>query len=496
MSGEAPKVRTEGLCKEYPGTLALDNVSVDFAGGQVHALIGKNGAGKSTLVKILAGSVQPTRGRVLVHGQPVELHSPQAAFAQGIATVYQELSLVPGLSVAENILLGRLPHRRWGVDWAAVEARAGAVLEQMGVDIDLGAPAGRLGVAQQQIVEIAKAMSFAPAVLMLDEPTSALARHETEQLFRLLRQLAGQGVAIVYISHRLQELRHIADQVTVLRDGRRVDTVAMETVSPAEIVHMMFGETVQQARPQDLAAGQRPVLQSRGLSRAGAFEGVDLTLYEGEILGLAGMLGSGRTELLRALFGAEPGDSGQITIAGETVDKPTPHRMKELGLAFTSENRKEEALVLEHSIRANMCLASLGRIARRGWITRRREQPLVDEHVERLHIKVADTEGRVASLSGGNQQKVVVANWLGTRPRVILFDEPTRGIDVQAKQQIFEVMWDLSRQGIACLLVSTELEELVEVCHRIVIIKHGRLVGEVDPATIGADELFVRCMEE
>ncbi|NKB66649.1 MAG: ATP-binding cassette domain-containing protein [Candidatus Latescibacteria bacterium] len=494
--GAVAKVRAEGLTKEYPGTLALDNVSVDFWGGQVHALIGKNGAGKSTLVKILAGSVGPTRGSILVQGQAVELRSPQDAFAQGIATVYQELSLVPGLSVAENILLGRLPRRRWGVDWKAVEKRAREVLEQMGVDIDPAAPAASLGVAQQQIVEIAKAMSFAPAVLMLDEPTSALARHETEQLFKLVRQLAAQGVAIVYISHRLQELSQIADRVTVLRDGRLVDTVAMASTSSVEIVHMMFGEIVQQARPDDLAVGQRPVLQTRGLTRAGHFSDIDLTLYEGEILGLAGMLGSGRTELLRALFGAEPSDGGQIMVGDETIDRPTPHRMKELGLAFTSENRKEEALVLEHSIRANMCLASLGLIARWGWISRAGEQPLVDEHVERLQIKVADTEGRVGALSGGNQQKVVVANWLGTKPRIILFDEPTRGIDVQAKQQIFEVMWDLSRQGIACLFVSTELEELVEVCHRIVVIKHGRLAGQVDPGQLGADELYVRCMEE
>lgn len=489
------KLAVEALGKDYPGTVALDRVSVAFAPGEVHALIGKNGAGKSTLVKILAGSVVPSRGRILCDGMPVELRSPQDAFDCGISMVYQELSLVPGLTVAENILLGRASKRRGLIDWAATYARAEEVLARLGVAIDVRGRAGDLGVAQQQLVEIAKAVSFDPTVLILDEPTSALATHETEQLFRVVKGLAGAGVAIIYISHRLQELSSIADRVTVLRDGRHIGTVAMRETSVAEIVQMMFGEIAQPERPADVQPGATPVLAVQGLSRRGAFADVSFTLYEGEILGIAGMLGAGRTELLRALFGADACDCGHIAIQGQRVAAPTPPKMKAQGLAFTPENRKEEALIQAHSIRANMCLASMGRIARRGYITRESEQAVVDSLVAQLEIKVADTEAPVSALSGGNQQKVVLGNWLGNRPRVILFDEPTRGVDVQAKQQIFEAIWGLSRRGIASLFVSTELEELIEVCHRILIMREGRITGQVRPAAISADELALRCME-
>ena len=492
----AYKLETQHLGKDYPGTVALEGVSVGFAGGEVHALIGKNGAGKSTLVKMLAGSVAPSRGRILCDGIEIDLRSPQDAFDRGIAIVYQELSLVPGLTVAENILLGRAPKRCGLIDWRATNEQARAVLERMGVAIDVSARTGDLGVAQQQVVEIAKAMSFEPQVLMLDEPTSALARHETENLFTLVRGLAKEGVAIIYISHRLQELRHIADRVTVLRDGHRVGTVAMGEISIEDIVQMMFGEVVQGERPEDLWPGKTPVLEVRGLSRQGHFAGVDFVLHEGEILGIAGMLGAGRTELLRGIFGADVCDGGEIVVGGKSVSAPSPPVMKALGLAFTPENRKEEALIQAHSIRANMCLASMGAIARRRYITRTMEQAVVDEQVERLQIKVADTEDPISSLSGGNQQKVVLGNWLGNRPRVMLFDEPTRGVDVQAKQQIFSAMWDLSREGIASIFVSTELEELVEVCHRILILREGRIEGEAQPENLSAEELTLRCMGE
>ncbi|MFT5087966.1 MAG: ribose transport system ATP-binding protein [Planctomycetota bacterium] len=489
------KLETRGLRKEYPGTLALADVSIGFNGGEVHALIGKNGAGKSTLVKMLAGSLQPTSGQILVDGSETALSSPTAAFQRGIATVYQELSLVPSLTVAENMLLGRLPQRGPFIDWRATYARAEAVLADLQIDLDVRQRAGSLGVAQQQVVEIAKAMSADPSVLMLDEPTSALARHETDRLFALVRRLAARGVAIIYISHRLQELHQIADRITVLRDGHHIDTRAMADTSAADIVHMMFGEVVQRPRPQDVQVGTQPALRVKNLQRVHAFRDINFTLYEGEVLGIAGMLGAGRTELLKSLFGAEPFDSGQIEIAGQIIATPTPMRMKEHGIAFTPENRKEEALVQTHSIRANMCMAGMKRIARGFYTTRALEQEHVDTQVERLQIKVADTEHTVSSLSGGNQQKVVVANWLNNHPRIVLFDEPTRGIDVQAKQQIFQVMWDLSRDGIASIFVSTELEELHEVCHRILIMQNGRIVDEVRPEQIAPDELYIRCME-
>ena len=484
------------LRKEYPGTVALDDVSIDFHNGEVHALLGKNGAGKSTLVKILAGAVQPTAGQILVDGKAVSLTSPAAAFANGIVTVHQELSLVPQLTVAENILLGRLPRRGPIIDWPAVYRTAREVLDTMHVDLDVRQRACDLGVAQQQIVEIAKAMSLNPAALLLDEPTSALAHHETQSLFDAVRKLAARGVPIVYITHRLHELAKIADRVTVLRDGKYIGTRPMSDASPATIVQMMFGQTVLSQRPATLIAGTTPVLKVRGLGRKGRFANVNFELREGEVLGIAGMLGAGRTELLKAIFGAEPFDEGEVETAGKIVLHPTPAKMRTLGIAFTPENRKEEGLVQLLSTRANMCMAAMGSIASNGFITRARESRVVQQNVDRLQIKVADIEHPVASLSGGNQQKVVIGNWLNTNPRVILFDEPTRGVDVQAKQQIFRVMWDLAAQNISSVFVSSELEELIEVCHRILIMKDGTIVGEVLPESLSADELVVRCMAD
>ena len=351
------------------------------------------------------------------------------------------------------------------------------------------------GVAQQQVVEIAKAMSFKPAVLMLDEPTSALARHETEMLFRIIRRLAKGGVAVVHITHRLQELAQIADVVTVLRDGKFVGSVEFKDATPESIVHMMFGAVVQKQRPADLQRGAQPLLEVRDLSSGDKFRDVHFTLHRGEILGIAGMLGSGRTELLRAIFGADRAESGTILLDGKPVMPTSPKRMKRHGLGFIPENRKEQALVLGQSIRTNLCLASMNRVGWCGMITSAREQQAAQPLIERLAIKVADAGLPIDSLSGGNQQKIVVGKWLNTKPRVILFDEPTRGIDVQAKQHIFQIMWDLSREGIGAIFVSSELEELVEVCHRILIMKSGEIAGDVAADQIGVDELVVRCME-
>jgi len=485
------------LRKEYPGTVALDDVSLRFEGGKIHALIGKNGAGKSTLVKILAGAVRPTGGELRVDGEPVVLASPRDALRHGIAAVHQELSLVPELTVAENILLGRLPHAgRFGrlfIDWDETYARARRILERLELSLDVRKTAGSLGVAQQQVVEIAKAMSYEPAVLMLDEPTSALAQHETDLLFGLLRTLAAQGVVLLYVTHRLQELPRIADSVTVLRDGALIGTVT--DCSPATLVQMMFGEVVQSVRPADLVAAREPIMQVRGLTRAGAFEQVSFTLHRGEILGIAGLLGSGRTELLRALFGADRADAGSIEIGGVAVRPTSPGQMKRLGVVLAPENRKDDGLVQILSTRANLCLASLEKLSRRGFVSRAREVASVRRTIERAAIKVPDPDAAVSSLSGGNQQKVVLGKWLATEPAVMLLDEPTRGIDVRAKQQIFQIMWDLSRRGIASLVVSSELEELLDVCHRILIMNKGRITGEVDPAVARLDTLFAACME-
>jgi ABC-type sugar transport system ATPase subunit len=494
----ANTLETVDIRKEYPGTIALDGVSLRFNGGEIHALIGKNGAGKSTLLKIFSGAVQPGSGSILLNGTPVQLHSPRDALAKGIAAVYQELSLVPELTVAENIFLGRLPHRegpaRAFIDWPGMFSRARGLLGSLGITMDVTRKASALGVAQQQIVEIAKAMSHEPAVLMLDEPTSALAHHETEHLFTLLRQLVSRGVVLIYITHRLQEIKQIAHTVSVLRNGKLAGTLRIEEASPQTVAHMMFGETVQKVIPRGLSAGKETAMEVRNLTRAGAFTDISFAVHRGEILGIAGLLGSGRTELLRAIFGADPPDAGEVMLDGNAVRPATPRQMRKLGIALAPENRKDEGLVQILSTRLNTCLASLPRIARHGFTTRRRETAVTRRSIDEVAITVADVEAPVSSLSGGNQQKVVVGKWLNTEPRVMLFDEPTRGIDIQAKQQMFQLLWDLSRKGISSVVVSSELEELMDICHRILVMRKGSIVGEVVPQSATLEQLFALCL--
>ena len=500
MSTQVHTLQTLALRKEYPGTVALNDVTVSFAGGQIHALIGKNGAGKSTLVKLIAGAIEPTSGSILVDAREVLLHSPQDALQRGIVAVHQELSLVPELTVAENILLGRLPKKPgFGgsiIDWRQVYTHADQVLAGLGVSIDVRARAGTLGVAQQQSVEIAKAMSYEPSILILDEPTSALAQHETQRLFDLLRTLATRGVVLLYITHRLQELREIADTVTALRNGSLVGTIGIAEASPSTIVQMMFGEVVQRVKPADLSTPTEPFVEVQSFSRQGAYYDINFTVHKGEILGIAGLLGSGRTELLRGMFGADPPDAGELIIGGERISPSDPQQMKDLGVVLTPENRKDQGLVQLLNTRINVCLASLNRLSSRGFITQAREQTSVDRNIRELDIKVANTEAPVAFLSGGNQQKVVIGKWLNTNPRLVLLDEPTRGIDVQAKQQIFQIIWDLSKRGISCIVVSSELEELLDICHRILIMRQGRIVTDVRPGEISLENLFAVCMKE
>lgn len=500
MKTQVHTLQTLSLRKEYPGTVALNDVSVSFTGGQIHALIGKNGAGKSTLVKLIAGATQPTRGAILVDGNEISLESPRDALQRGIVAVHQELSLVPELSVAENILLGRLPKKTGFrgsiIDWKRVDSSAEEILNGLGVHLDIHARASTLGVAQQQSIEIAKAMSYEPSILILDEPTSALAQHETERLFELLRTLKTRGVVLLYITHRLQELKEIADTVTALRNGSLVGTIGIAEASPSVIVHMMFGEVIQRVKPAELVARTERFVEVRSFTRKGAFEDVNFTVNKGEILGIAGLLGSGRTELLRAMFGADPPDNGELFIDGRRIRPTSPGQMKNLGVALTPENRKDQGLVQLLNTRVNACLASLNRISTHGFVTRGREQVYVDRNIRELDIAVGNPEAPVAFLSGGNQQKVVVGKWLNTQPRLVLLDEPTRGIDVQAKQQMFQIIWDMSKRGISCVVVSSELEELFDICHRILIMRLGKIVSSVRPDEISLENLFAVCMKE
>lgn len=495
------ELRCERLTKHYGNVRALEEFCHTFRRGKIHALMGKNGSGKSTLVKLLNGAVQPTSGVIHLDDRTVAFPSPAAAFASGIVTVHQELSMVPELSVAENLFLGRLPTTRIlgveRVDWKGVLERSARLLRDMGVSLDPKTPVGHLSVGQQQIVEIVKAMSFDPAVLLLDEPTSALTAGDVDLLFRLLRDLRKRGVTMIYISHRMSELFEIADETVVLRDGGLAGAVPVANTSTEEIVDMMFGETAQAARSRhgrEAPTHTEPVLEVVNLTREPFFHDVSFTLHKGEVLGIAGLLGAGRTELMRAIFGADRYDSGRIRLFGEEIAHPAPQNMKRRGLGYTPESRKEHGLVLDRSIHDNLCTASLDRISRAGIITRGAEQPIVDRQIDDLHIKVSTADAPVNSLSGGNQQKVVIGNWLNTEPKVMFFDEPSRGVDVGAKQQVFQIIWQKAENGLSVLFVSSELEELLEVCDRVLIMREGRIVSECDPAKTPLSALYAACM--
>ena len=487
-------LRTENISKIYPGTTALDKVSASFESGRVHAVIGKNGSGKSTLVKIFSGAIEQSSGSFYLDDESLSFKDPIDAFKRGIAAVYQELSLVQGMTVAENILIGRLPMKGRFIDWKRTYAQAEELLKELRVDIPADAYIYDLSMWQCQMLEIVKAMSYKPKVLLLDEPTSALASHEIQSLFTMIRELKKRDVIIIYISHKLHELWEIADTCTVLRDGRNIGTVEMGSVNRAQVLHMMFGNLELKSRPSDLAVSDEVVLAVRGLTRKHKFENISFELKKGEVLGIAGMLGSGRTELLRAIFGADRAESGEIVFRGTKVTKADPEKMRNAGLALTPEDRKREGLNLKANVRDNLCYASLNLISNGLFVNRKKEAAFVDRQIRDLQIKVSGPEDMMTSLSGGNQQKVVVGNWLNISPQVIFFDEPSRGIDVNAKQQIFQIIWDQSRKGISSVMVSSELEELLEVCHRILIMRDGRISGEVIPEKIKIEELYSMCM--
>jgi ABC-type sugar transport system ATPase subunit len=487
-------IRTAQITKEYPGTRALDNVSIAFDSGKVHALVGKNGSGKSTLVKIFSGAVKPTSGEFYLNDEKLNFSLTSDAYHKGIVTVYQEMSLVPGLSVAENIFLDRLPKKNGAIDWKKTFVMAGNLLQKMKSDIDPHQKVSRLSMWQSQVVEITKALSFNPKVILLDEPTSALAQNEVQNLFEAVRALKEQGVIIIYITHKLQELSQIADDVSVLRDGRLVGTVKMNEVEYKHIIEMMFGNVTIRSRPKDVEVQNGVIMDVKGLSRAGWYQNVNFSLHSGEILGIAGMLGSGRTELLRGIFGADPVDRGEVIVEGRTYKSSNPVKMIKAGVGLTPENRKLQGLILIHSIRDNLCYASMN-ITAKGWIENKiKRNAFAEKQVKELEIKIPSLEALCTSLSGGNQQKVVVGNWLNTSPKIMLYDEPSRGIDVSAKQQIFEIMWEQARKGVSSIFVSSELEELLEVCHRILIMHHGKIIAEVNPDTISTAELYELCM--
>lgn len=487
-------LNVSNVTKVFPGTTALDDVSLSFESGKVNALIGKNGSGKSTLVKIINGAYIPETGSLDIDGEPLKFENPSDAFDKGMATVYQEMSLIPGLSVAENILIGRYEYKGAFVDWKKTYAKAQSLLDEMGIDLPLRELVVNLSMWQCQVVEIVKAMSCRPKVILLDEPSSALAQHEVQILFKLIRELKKKDVIIIYITHRLQELWEIADTSTVLRDGLLTGRIEMDKAQPRDILKLMFGDVEVKNRPPGLDISDESILEVKDLCRYPWFQDISLNLKKGEIVGIAGMLGSGRTELLRGIFGADKVDSGTVVLDGEEIKHRTPQIMNRKGLAFTPEDRKLQGLVQILSIRDNLCHASLDQVSPGGFVDQTLEKEFADRQVESLEIKTTSIELPMTSLSGGNQQKVVVGKWLNAQPKLIIFDEPSRGIDVNAKQQIFQIIWDQSQRGISSIVVSSELEELIEVCHRIIIMRLGRFVGEVKPEDVNIEQLYSLCM--
>jgi len=490
-----------GIVKQFPGVLALDNVAFDLRTGEVHALVGANGAGKSTLIKILSGVYHKDSGEVLLRGEPVEIRDPRHSQQLGIATIYQEYNLVPDLSVAENILLGHLPRvgnrfMELFIDRRRMISETAKLLEELDVDIAPSTPLRRLGVAKQQMVEIAKALSRDSEIYIMDEPTAALSSKEIRELFRVVRQMKDRGCSVIYISHRLEEVGEIADRVTVMRDGRKEETLNVEDASMDRLVQLMIGRSVTHGNPRPVCEAGENRLRVENLTRNGVFEDVSLDICAGEIVGLAGVMGSGRTEVARAIFGADRVDSGQVYVSGKPVRIKSPAQAVQQGICYLPEDRKGLGLVLSSSVRDNIILASLARFSRLRFcgkgilLDRKRIRKEVMEQIKSLDIKASTIQQLVETLSGGNQQKVVIARWLYSSARIFLFDEPTRGIDVGAKSEIYGLVRALAEEGAGVLIISSEVGELVDVCDRVYVLRQGRIVSELDRDDISKEAIL------
>ena len=487
-----PLFSLSGVTKRFFNVVALEGVSFDVRRGEVHAICGENGAGKSTLMKVMSGVYVPDEGTLSLDGEALSFASPREAQERGIAMIHQELNLVPHLSVAENIHLGREPLRGWFVDRRKLRADAQACLARLGVAVSPDALVSGLSVAQQQMVEIAKALSMQARLLIMDEPTSSLTDAETTQLFRVIHELKRAGARIVYISHRLDELEGLVDRVTVLRDGRYISTKPLAETSIAEIVALMVGRTLDKKFPAPRRCPTREtVLRVRGLRRAGVFGPVDFDLRRGEILGFAGLMGAGRTEVARAVFGADPVDAGSIVLAGRTLAVRSPIDAIREGIAYLSEDRKAHGLAVKMSVAQNITLANTAAVTdRRGFIRGAEERAVAHRYIEQLDIRTPSPEQVARLLSGGNQQKVVIAKWLFRESRVLFFDEPTRGIDVGAKVAIYELLDQLACAGIGVVMISSELPEILGMTDRVAVFRGGRITQVLDTRATSPEEIM------
>lgn len=474
-------LRMEDITKEFPGVRALEQVSFDLLRGEVHVLLGENGAGKSTLIKILAGAYVPDSGKISVDGREVHVLDPKRGEELGISVIYQEFNLVPDFSVAENIFLGREPYRKWRIkiiDWERMYEEAKLLLEKLGSEIHPKTLVRDLSVAEQQMVEIVKALSLNSKIIVMDEPTAALNSQEIARLFRVIDQIRREGKGIIYISHRLEEVFEIGDRITVLRDGRCVGTVPAKGTETDTLIQMMVGRKLEAMYPWERREQGEPILSIEGFTREGVFHDIDLKVHQNEILGLAGLVGSGRTELVRAIFGAYPVDSGSITIQGEKGLPKSPSAAISKGIGFLPSDRKREGLILCLSVLQNMTIASLLNFIRKGFIRLKEEERVALDYKDKLGIKAPTLKREALYLSGGNQQKVMLAKWLCSNARVIIFDEPTRGVDVGAKFEIHRLMVDLASQGKGIIMISSELSEILGMSDRVLVFRRGRIAAE------------------
>ncbi len=492
-----PILQLRGVGKRFPGVRALQGVSLEIERGEAHVLLGENGAGKSTLINLLAGIYIADEGEITFDGEAYRPRSPMDAYRAGIRVVHQELSMLPHLTVAENLLFESLPRRYGLVNYPEMNRRAAALLAQVGLDISPTIPVGRLGVAQTQLVEIAKALCYDSKLLILDEPTATLTSKEIERLFGILKQLKAKKVTLIYISHRLHEIFEIGDRVTVLRDGQVVATRPLAGLAIADIVRMMVGRSIEaeQVFREDVKVGDE-IVRVEGLRRSPSLPAVSFSVRRGEIVGVAGLVGSGRTEAMRAVFGADPSVAGRIVMDGTEVTISSPKDAVELGLCLLTEDRKSQGLLLGLSCVENITITDLAKVSHLGLLRRSAEQHAARGLVHELRIKTPSIFQTVRNFSGGSQQKVVIAKWLFRGAKVLICDEPTRGIDVGAKEEIYELLWNLAAAGRGILVVSSDLLELVGICHRIIVFARGRVVGEMKRADFDQQRILSLAYEE
>ena len=473
-------LKLENVSKAFPGVKALNKINFNLRKGEVHSLVGENGAGKSTLLKILAGAYKKDEGSIILEGKEVEITDPKHAHDSGISVIYQEFNLIPNLSIAGNIFMGRMPCKNSGfIDFKKLYKESELFLKKIGMKKDPRILVEELSVAEQQMVEIAKSLSFSSRIIIMDEPTSALTESEKGTLFKIIKELKSKGVSIIFISHIIEEVLEISDRVTVLRDGNYVGTLNASDTNPGKIVQMMVGRKLKDFYPKTETKKGEIVLEVKNLTKKSKYADISFKLHEGEVLGFAGLVGAGRAEVMRGIFGIEPPDSGEIYIKRNKVEENSLFETIKMKMGFVPEDRREEGLILSRSVKDNINITKLPKINHYGFVKQKEEENIADEYCKSLNIRTPDTKQIVQNLSGGNQQKIVIAKWIAINPKILILDDPTRGIDVGAKKEIYSLINNLAKDKIGIILISSELPEILNISDRILIMREGNITGEL-----------------